>query len=258
MKVIILAAGQGSRLRPYTNNKPKCMVELCGKPILHRQLKVLRDAGIKRILVVGGYRCELLDVKNVDFAINTRYATTNMVSTLFSAEQWITPGEDILILYGDIIYEPKVLQSLLNLDAPVAVSVDLDWLKLWQLRMSDPLSDAETLKITQGNKIVELGKKPKSLDDVHGQYMGLIKVRGDHVKAFVDAWHHLDRHKLYDGKDFDNMYMTSFIQHLIDQGHDVRAAYTHNGWLEVDTVEDLKRYEKMYLKGSLAKLIKLD
>ena len=258
LKAIILAAGQGTRLRPYTNEKPKCMVELCGKPMLNRQLKVLRDAGIERILLVGGYCYEFLNIENVELAVNTRYAETNMVSSLFVAEQWMTPGEDILIVYGDIVYELKVLQSLLNCDAPVAISVDLDWLKLWRGRMEDPLSDAETLKMIDGNKIVELGKQPKSLDDIQGQYMGLIKVRGDHVQAFRNAWHSLDKKTIYDGKDFDNMYMTSFLQCLIDQDHDVRAAFTKNGWLEVDTVEDLKCYERMELEGSLITLMKLD
>ena len=234
------------------------MVELCGKPILHRQLKVLRESGVERILLVGGYRYDCLKTENVELAINSRYAETNMMSTLFVAEQWMTPGEDLLIIYGDIVYEPKVLQSLLNLDAQIAVSVDLDWLKLWQERMEDPLSDAETLKMINENMIIELGKKPKSLDDIQGQYIGIIKVRADHVQTFRNAWHNLDKKSIYDGKDFDNMFMTSFIQYLIDQGHDVRAAFTHNGWLEVDTVEDLKRYEKMELEGSLTNFIKLD
>jgi choline kinase len=123
--------------------------------------------------------------------------------------------------------------------------------------MDDPLSDAETLKLADGDHIVELGKKPLSLDDIQGQFMGLIKVRGDSVQAFRDAWHRLDRNGVYDGKDFDNMYTTSFIQNLIDTGHDVRAAFTDNGWIEVDTVEDLEHYESMQRKGTLQNFVRL-
>jgi choline kinase len=257
MKAIILAAGKGTRLRPHTDDKPKCMVELAGKPLLHRQLEALRSVGVERIMLVGGYRADRLDANGVELAINPRYAETNMVSTLFCAEDWMTPGEDLLITYGDIVYEPRVVESLINFDAPIAISIDRQWQKLWESRMDYPLSDAETLKLADGNRIVELGKKPNSLDDIDGQYMGLIKVRGDSVQAFCDAWHRLDRSGMYDGKDFDNMYMTSFIQSLIDTGHDVRAAFNDNGWIEVDTVEDLSHYERMQREGTLQNFVRL-
>lgn len=257
MRAIILAAGQGTRLRPHTDDKPKCMVELAGKPLLHRQLKALRSAGIDNILLVGGYRADRLDAEGVRIAMNPRFAETNMVSTLFCAEDWMRPGEDLLIAYGDIVYEPKVLRSLMATDAPIVVSVDREWQRLWESRMEDPLSDAETLKLQDGNRVIELGKKPRSLAEIQGQYMGLIKVRGDAIEAFRRAWHELDRNGLYDGKDFDNMYMTSFIQHLIDAGHEVRAAFTDNGWIEVDTVEDLKHYERLHRTGELDRFVKL-
>jgi len=128
---------------------------------------------------------------------------------------------------------------------------------LWEARMDDPLSDVETLKLADGNRIVEIGKKPRALDEIQGQYMGLIKVRSDTVEAFCTQWHGLDRHGSYDGTDFDNMYMTSFIQHLIDAGYDVRAAFTNNGWIEIDTVEDLARYEQMQQAGMLAQFVRL-
>ncbi len=257
MKAIILAAGQGTRLRPHTDDKPKCMVELAGKPLLHRQLDTLRSVGIERILLVGGYRADRLDTNGVELVINPRYAKTNMVSTLFCAEGWMTPGQDLLIAYGDILYEPRVVQTLIEFDAPIVVSVDRQWRKLWESRMDDPLSDAETLMLADGNQIVELGKKPNSLDDIQGQYMGLIKVRGDSVQAFRDAWHRLNRSGVYDAVDIDNMYMTSFIQSLIDTGYDVRAAFTDNGWIEVDTVEDLAHYERMQREGRLQKFVRL-
>jgi choline kinase len=258
MKAIILAAGHGSRLRPYTDDKPKCMVELAGRPLLHRQLATLRGAGVEDILLVGGYRADKLESDGFRIALNPRHAETNMVSTLFCAEDSMRPGEDLLIAYGDIVYEPRVLRSLLDTDAPVAICVDREWRRFWAARMDDPLADAETLKLAGGDRVVELGKKPKGYDEIQGQYMGLIKVRGDHVETFRNAWHALDRRAMYDGKDFDNMYMTSFLQHLIESGVEVRAAFTDNGWLEVDTVEDLERYDRMQREGTLATFIRLD
>jgi len=257
MRVIILAAGQGSRLRPYTNDRPKCMVSLFGKPMLHRQLEVLRAAGVRDITLVGGYMADALEVDSVDVILNPRYAETNMVSTLFCAESKMLEGEDLLILYGDIIYEPKVLGSLLACDAELGISIDREWRRFWELRMDNPLDDAETLKLSDGDRIVELGKKPGGYDEVQGQYMGLIKVRADMVAKFREAWHAMDQTATYDGKDFENMYMTSFLQHLINQGWDVRAAFTENGWLEVDTVEDLEEYESMYSQGLLSRFIQI-
>lgn len=257
MRVIILAAGQGTRLRPYTDSIPKCMVELAGKPLLHHQLKVLRDAGLSKILLVGGYCAERLNAEGVEIELNPKFATTNMVSTLFCAEEWMQEGEDLIIAYGDIIYEPKVLQSLLAADAPIAISVDRQWQRLWEARMEDPLKDAETLKLQEANRVIEVGKKPQSLEEIQGQYMGLIKVRGDTVKQFRKAWHSLDRGAHYDGKDFNNMYMTSFIQHLINTGVVVQAAFTDGGWIEVDSVEDLDFYNQLYKAGTLDKFVNL-
>ena len=116
MRVIILAAGQGTRLRPYTNDRPKCLVELDGKPMLYRQLDVLRAAGLNDIALVGGYHAECLQLPDIEVLLNPRFAQTNMVSTLFCAEQWMKDGEDLLIAYGDIVYEPRVLDlSLIHI-----------------------------------------------------------------------------------------------------------------------------------------------
>jgi len=258
MKVIILAAGQGTRLQPYTDNIPKCMVELAGKPILHHQLDVLRSAGLNEILIVGGYCADRLNAKDVEIILNPKFGKTNMVSTLFCAEDWMQEDEDLLIAYSDIIYEPKVLKSLLECNASIAISVDRHWQSLWEARMDNPLNDAETLKLQDGNRVIEVGKKPQSLEDIQGQYMGLIKVRGDTVKQFRNTWHSLDREANYDGNDFDNMYMTSFIQYFIDAGVLVEAAFTDGGWIEVDSTEDLDFYNELYIANTLDKFINLE
>jgi L-glutamine-phosphate cytidylyltransferase len=261
MTTIILAAGQGVRLRPHTDGKPKCMVELAGVPLLHRQLRSMLECGIRRVALVGGYRADqLCGIEGVEteMVVNPRYAATNMVATLFCAEHLMSPVEPMIISYGDIVYEPSVLRTLLQSDAPLTIVVDRQWRRLWSLRMDDPLDDAETLKLEDGDRIIELGKKPSTYDDIEGQYIGLIMVRQDHVARFRRHYHELDRQKVYDGKDFDNMYMTSFLQNLIDSGWDARAAFTSNRWLEVDTVEDLQRYQQMYADGALGDYIDLD
>lgn len=174
-----------------------------------------------------------------------------MVSTLFCAEHLMDETQDLLICYGDIVYERRVLAALTNVDAPVAVAIDNQWRRYWSLRLDDPLSDAETLRLGPEGRVLELGKKPKSYADIEGQYIGLIKIRADQVAALKQIYHAMDKSAMYDGKDFDNMYMTSFIQYQIDQGWDVRAAPTENGWLEVDSVSDLELYHRMTADGTI-------
>lgn len=258
MQTLILAAGQGTRLRPYTEDRPKCMVSLAGVPLLHRQLAAMKQCGIHDgITIIGGYRSGDLDTMGADLVINPEYATTNMVRTLFCAEERMKPGEDLLISYGDIVYEPQVLQAVLDCDAPICLAADSEWRRLWQLRMDEPLGDAETFRMDDNGFVKELGKKPESYDQVQAQYMGLIKVRGDQVQAFKEMFNSMDRAAVYDGKDFDNMYMTSFIQHLIDSGWLVKASLVSNGWLEVDTSDELEAYSAMAQDGRLDTYCKL-
>ena len=247
MKVIILAAGQGTRLRPYTNDRPKCMVKLKGKPLLHHQLDVLEQCKVKRedIALAAGYLQEALIAPEVKQYRNEQYATTNMVTTLFSAEGFMQAGEDLIISYSDIVYKLEVFEKLLATQGELVVAADLDWYDLWKMRMSNPLDDAETFKMIKGNKVVELGKKPNSREEVQAQYIGLIKIAGNKVSDFTQYYHSLDKTAQYDGKDFNNMYMTSLIQMMIDSCWDVRAGLINRGWLEVDSVEDLQVYEKL-------------
>lgn len=259
MKVIILAAGQGTRLRPYTDHRPKCMVELAGISLLHRQLAVLRAGGIADcdIALIGGYRQDQLLADGIRQFTNPRFDQTNMVGTLFCAESFIQPDEDLLICYGDIVYEPEVLSAILKGQGDITLAADLEWKRLWSLRMDNPLADAETFKMEQG-RVIELGKKPKDYDEVQAQYMGLIRVSSTRVQALVDFYHALDRQATYDGKDFDNMYMTSLIQALIDANWDVRPALVENCWIEVDSASELELYQKLYEEGELDSYIHLD
>lgn len=246
MKVIILAAGQGTRLRPYTNDRPKCMVELKGKPLLHYQLEAIEACGIEKhdIALAAGYLQEALVATGIKQYRNDLYATTNMVTTLFSAENFMQEGEDLIISYGDIVYKPEVFEKLLATKGDLVVVADLNWYDLWKIRMDEPLDDAETFKMTDEGRIVELGRKPNNIGDVQAQYIGLIKISGSKVLDFIKYYQGMNRMKEYDGQDFDNMYMTSLIQSIIDSNWYVRAALINRGWLEVDSVEDLQAYER--------------
>lgn len=244
MKIIILAAGQGTRLRPLTNDRPKCMVELNGKPLLHYQLEVLEECGIdnKDIAIVGGYLQEALVAPGIQRYTNKDYMTTNMVATLFAAQEFMQTDEDLVIAYSDIVYKPEIFQKLLDTKGDLVLAADQDWYQLWKMRMDNPLEDAETFKMTEAGQVVELGKKLTRLEDAQAQYIGLIKIAAHKVRDFIEHYYAMDKQAMYDGKDFNNMFMTSLIQHMIDNGWQAQVALVNNGWVEVDSVEDLEVY----------------
>jgi choline kinase len=244
-RALILAAGQGTRLRPFTDDRPKCLVEYADRPLLAWQLEALGRAGIDDITVATGYRADQIESMGVATVHNSRFATSNMVATMACGARAFDGGDDLIIAYGDILYEAKIVQRLAASSAPLSTVVDLDWRSLWDLRMEDPLADAETLKLDPDGNIIELGRKPESSEEIEGQYIGLTRVSADFAEEFLRSYLELDPDGPYDGRDRDNMYMTSFLQYVIDSGRPLKAVPIHKGWLEFDTVEDLKTYRRL-------------
>jgi L-glutamine-phosphate cytidylyltransferase len=258
MHAIVLAAGQGTRLRPHTDHIPKAMVKLDNIPLLQRQQNVFRTVGINQLAVVTGYKEDKIDLPNLSKYYNPRFACTNMVASLYEARTLFDGSDDVIIAYGDIVYEEKVLRALMAGDSPLCVVIDKGWQLLWETRMENVLEDAETLKLTDEGFISEIGKKPKSIDDIQGQYIGLIKVAKDFAPSFFQLYDELrGKDQLFDGKDHDNMYMTTYLQLLINQGINTKATLIQNGWLEVDTTQDLSIYEDLLRKGVLDPICQL-
>jgi len=239
VKLLILAAGQGTRLRPLTDNKPKCMVEYKNKPIIDYILDATKKCSINNIAVITGYKKGVLENylknENIKFFTNDNFDKTNMVNTLFCAKEFM--DDDLIISYSDIVYTKEILDKLIQSKNDFSVVVDRDWYKLWSKRMDNPLEDAETLKVI-GDRIVELGKKPKNYDEIEGQYIGLIKISKNIINEVITFYNSLDKNTIYDGKDFNNMYMTSFIQMIIDNLLDVKPIFINGGWIEIDSVTD--------------------
>ena len=252
-RVLILAAGEGTRLRPLTNDKPKCMVPLLGTSLIERQIACLKRQGVTDIHIATGYRAEQIEALGYPTSFNPRYNKTNMVSTLFCGLDFIEQEGDLIIAYGDIVYDDINLTTLLESDGDIALMIDKKWRDLWSLRLENPLEDAETLIMNDNGYVTELGKKPDNYERIQGQYTGLIKINGNKILDFVNFYQQLDHHACFDGKDFDNMYMTSFLQALIDAGWKTKAALVNNGWLEIDSVEDLEQYELLAKQGKLDK-----
>lgn len=237
MKAIILAAGEGQRLRPYTNDRPKCMVEVNGVSLLDRQIKVLKSCGIEEIIILGGYKSDMLKGKGSNLIINPRYYETNMVWTLFCADEFI--NGDVIISYGDIVYSPEILSELLKCNSDIGVTIDMNWENYWRERNDDPLDDAETLILSSENHIKEIGQKPKSLKEIQGQYMGLMKFNDKGISSLRSTFHKCKEANSIAGKPPESAYMTDLLMQLIKDDQIVCAVPVTETWIEVDTVSDL-------------------
>lgn len=258
MRALILAAGEGSRLRPLTKNKPKALIELLGKTLLLRQISILESVGISNIAIVTGYLGEKIKNLGLNCYHNYDYAKTNMVNSLFKAKAFMKQGEDLIISYGDIFYQENNLKKIIASDAEVNVAIDKEWLKYWKLRFDDPLSDAESLILKDDCSIKEIGLKTKEYKDIQGQYIGLIKVRKDKIDDLIDIYDNLEKKSKYNVEEFNNMYLTEFIQNLIDTSWDVKGVCIKAGWLEVDSLKDLDLYENLAKNNKLDSICRLD
>lgn len=257
-KAIVLAAGQGTRLRPLTDFIPKTMVPVKGRPIIEYQMDCFRNNGISEVHVVAGYKNDKLVVEGIQKKLNPAYDRTNMVASLYVLKELFDGSSDIVISYGDIIFDENVLARLLSENGDqISMIYDLNWLKLWSYRMENPLSDAESFKLDGNGNVRELGKKAFNETDIEGQYIGLIHVNRNFAPRFFELYESLSgTNQLFDGKDFDNMYMTSYLQMQIDKGTPLKGVSIAGGWVEVDSVEDKEIYERMIEDGTMSAICK--
>jgi choline kinase len=237
MKAIILAAGRGSRMKNLTEERPKCLVELRGKALLDWQLDALRAAGISEISVVTGYKRELLSQRGLVEFHNERWAETNMVASLACAESWLR-AEPCIVSYSDIFYHTSPVRSLIACTASLAVTYDPGWLELWTGRFGDPLLDAETFRLNPDHTLAEIGNKPKSVNEVEGQYMGLLRLT-------PEAWAEISRIRQdLPQLERDKMHMTSTLQKVIEANRmPIVAISCYGRWGEIDTIEDFLYFE---------------
>lgn len=246
MKAIILAAGMGTRLGKYTQNLPKCMLNFDGKTLIERQVEILRKCGVDNIIIVKGYMADKIQIPGVKYYINKDFENTNMVETLFCAETEM--DDEILVCYGDIIYEERVLKRILESDVDVGVTIDEDYWGYWQARMDNPEEDMESLVIDSEGKVVELGDTNCSRDKAQVRYVGLIKFSKKGVETLKQIYHE-NKQKYFDknnpwlrSKSFKKAYMTCMLQALVNAGYRVDPIIIKRGWLEFDTEEDYEKY----------------
>ncbi len=232
---IILAAGRGSRMKDFTQNIPKCLLQLAEKSLLQWQVESIQKAQIEKILVVRGYLAEKIqgDFNTVE---NTRWAQSNMVSSLLCALE-VVKDHTVFISYSDIVYKSAHVTKIVEAQGDICITYDTQWESLWRLRNENPLDDAETFKQEHG-LLVEIGKKTDTINNIQGQYMGLIKLSPKGQECIKNYLATLEQARI------DKLDMTSLLQALLENNTPIHTVPVEAGWCECDTQQDILLYEE--------------
>jgi choline kinase len=230
MKAIILSAGQGKRLSPLTDARPKCLVELSGRSVLHWQLHNLVLAGVTEAVVVTGFSADAVEAEiagldltgiKVRTLFNPFFSVTDNLATCWMARAEMVG--DFLILNGDTLFEPAIAASLLAAP-PAAITVTVDRKESY---------DADDMKVqTDGLALRDIGKTIETFD---AESIGFLRFDAEGAALFVRTVEAAMRvpHSLR------RWYLSIIAE--IAQAHDVVRVHSIEGlqWAEMDVPEDL-------------------
>jgi choline kinase len=242
VKAIIVAAGMGRRLSPYTDDRPKCLVEINGRSILARQVDAYRAAGVDEIVIVRGYMKEKISVPGARYYENDEFRTNNILVSLFYAEPEMADG--FLFSYSDIVFRPEVVQQLIATQGDYALVIDRRWHEAYVGRMNHPVEEGEVARV-EDDRVTLVGKKTMAPDQASGEFIGLAKFSAQAADRMRNRFAERRRELL--GKPygrapkFEVSYLTDLLNDLIASGEIMRPAFIDGGWREIDTVEDLER-----------------
>lgn len=239
-KAVILAATRGSKLEDLTMDRPKCMVDVRGKPLLHRLVGSFNDAGVRELTVVTGYKADTVNFPGINTAENTDFETTGEVASLACSMDALQ-GECV-VSYGDIMFRSHVLNQLLDCEADIAVVVDANWKQ----------ERAETTKRTVDlaacshaytgdyfdDEVSELTRLDSAMNeaDANGEWIGLAKFSANGSELLRAE---LDNMK--SDASLAKASMTDLFNRLIDSGAKPQVVYITGNWLDVNDAFDLAR-----------------
>lgn len=233
MRAVILAAGQGTRIRLVHGQHPKCLIEVNEKTILDHQLEALSMAGINEVAIVVGYeqeqiishvKCRALAHKQkIRFIENWAFATTNNIYSLWLALDWLhwLPSDSFMVLNADVIFDPEILVSAAGPTAPISMIVDPSWRD-------------ETMKvIIEGDRVIKMNKKI-SKEEFSGTYIGITVFSEVIQDIFVRKMSEI----ISTGRV--NEFFNVAVQELADEGIHVGFTTTDGlPWAEIDDPLDL-------------------
>jgi choline kinase len=228
---VVLAAGASRRLRPLTDDRPKCLLDIGGQPLLARLFDAFAAAGVQRVVVVTGYLSERIDEYlkestwpfDVRSVRNHQFDSTNNAASLALAKP-IVGARDFVLSDGDVIFSPSPIPALLAAAEPCALLVD---------RGATLNHEEMKVQIDGDGRVLRLSKDLEP-EASAGESIGIQKVGGPAVALL---WETLDR--LLPGRSADAYYEEAF-QQLVDRG--VRfgiCPVESETWMEIDDAADL-------------------
>jgi choline kinase len=213
--------------------------------LIARQIAALRRGGVDQIGVVLGYRAESIDFPGLAYFANERWAETNMVMSLAAAAPWLRAGT-VMVSYADIFYRAGLVRGLASAPGQLVIAYDRAWRSLWTRRFADPLADAETFRIDAGGQLLEIGGTTARIEDIEGQYMGLLKFTPPAwtaIEALLDT---------LDAAIRDRLDMTGLLRRLLAAKPFPIGTFAADGqWGEIDNPEDVALYQSMVREGNL-------
>lgn len=250
-KAIVIAAGRGRRLMPYTDSMPKCLVPVDHRSILQIELEGLRSAGARDIVIIRGYLGEVLERRRgelgeVRFIDNRDWEHNNVLESLFMAAGELDGAA--YLTYSDIIYTPEVVKQLAAAEGDVCLVIDRAFRDIYQGRSDHPLPEAEVADLDANGGVARVGKRALPPEDAFGEFIGLCKLSPEGARWFIEAWREITAR--YQGREhepfqraasFRQAYLTDLLQHLIEAGKPVTPVPIDGAWREIDTVQDLER-----------------
>lgn len=253
-RAVVVAAGMGRRLAPYTDDMPKCLVPVRGRPMLARAIEHFRAHGVDDVVVVRGYQAEVLERRKdelgpgVRFVENRAFRDNNILQSLFCAADALDGA--FLFTYADIVFTRDVVRRLMDADGDVCLIVDRRFRDVYEGRSDHPLPEAEVTSVGADGFVDRVGKRALPPEEAVGEFIGLAKLSAAGAARFVAAWRELERR--YAGREEEpfqrnswrNAYLTDLLQHMIDGGEPMTPVYIDGEWREIDTVQDLRRAEE--------------
>ena len=245
MKAIIVAAGMGRRLAPYTDDRPKTLVEINGKSILRHQIDAYQSEGVDQLCIVRGYLSDKIVVPGARYFENTNYRTNNILASLMCAAEAMAEPGGFLFSYSDIVFRPEVVRALVRSEGDYALVIDRKWDEAYVGRTEHPESEAELASVW-GGRVLAVGKRKVTRAEAHGEFIGLAKFSERAAHRMLAAYRALEKTLGPDApfgtaKRFEAAYVTDLLNHLIDAGEVMTSVDIEGGWREIDTTQDLER-----------------
>jgi choline kinase len=247
MRAIIIGAGRGSRLRHRTQELPKTLVEVMGRPMLDWILDALRPAGIERenVVFICGYAEDVVRARYPEFTYvrNADWEHNNILASLLCARDYLTEG--FLSTYADIVYEPGVVQRLVQAPEQIVLGCDTAYRRRYLNRTQHPESDAEKLS-ADGRRVTALSRTIPS-ERAAGEFIGVMKLGPEGARTLVEGFDRARERfqgRVYrEGRSFERAYLIDLLAELLEAGTPMFREDTAGGYMEIDTLEDLSLAE---------------